>query len=158
MAFGQPSLKSRALRLLSQREHSCSELAAKLAKHICADDTAGGTAEIARVVDELSKLGFVSDERTADTVLQAKAQRYGPQKIRQVLQSKGISPDLISNAVDKARSTELDAARHLWERRFGVSATDPKERARQYRFLTGRGFSPGIIRRLLNSADAPEAD
>lgn len=158
MAFGRPSLKARALRLLSQREHSCSELAAKLAKHICADDPADGTAEIARVVDELSKLGFVSDQRTADSVLHAKGQRYGPLKIRQVLQSKGIAPDLISSAVDKARSTELDTARQLWERRFGVAATDPKERARQYRFLTGRGFSPGTIRRLLSITHAPPAD
>lgn len=158
MAFGQPSLKSRALRLLSQREHSCSELAAKLAKHVGADDPDAATAEIARVVDELSKLGFVSDQRTTESVLHTKGQRYGPLKIRQVLQSKGIAPDLISNALDKARSTEFDAARQLWERRFGVVATDPKERARQYRFLTGRGFSPGTVRRLLSITHSPAAD
>lgn len=158
MALGQSSLRSRALRLLSQREHSCSELAAKLAKHINADDPTGGTAEIAHVVDELSRLGFVSDQRTTESVLLAKGQRYGPLKIRQVLQSKGIAPDLISNALDKARTTEFDTARQLWERRFGGVATDPKERARQYRFLTGRGFSPGTIRRLLDAEHASEAD
>ncbi|HWT19538.1 MAG TPA: recombination regulator RecX, partial [Variovorax sp.] len=48
MAFGAPSLKGRALRLLSQREHSRAELERKLARH----EEAPG--ELARALDELA--------------------------------------------------------------------------------------------------------
>ena len=49
----QLSLKGRALRYLSQREHSRSELERKLAKH------AENQGEVARVLDELQARGFI---------------------------------------------------------------------------------------------------
>jgi regulatory protein len=155
VAFGQPSLKGRALRLLSQREYSCRELATKLARHIGDAEVADGLAQIDRTVAELASLGFVSDQRAADSVLHTKGQRYGLLKIRQVLQAKGIAADLLSDTLDRARATEFDAAKQVWERRFGTPAADAKEHARQYRFLTSRGFSSDTVRRLLNTRSEP---
>jgi regulatory protein len=151
VAFGQLSLKGRALRLLSQREHSCSELAAKLARHVTDDDVEVRKALVAETVDELSRLGFVSDERTADSVVHSKGQRYGVMKIRQALQAKGLSADLISSALEKAGATELETARQVWSRRFGKPAENPKEYARQHRFLTSRGFSAQTVRLTLDA-------
>lgn len=143
------------MRLLSQREYSCKELSTKLARYIGDTEVTDGLAQIERTVAELASLGFVSDQRAADSVLHTKGQRYGLLKIRQVLQAKGIAPDLLSDALDKARLTEFDSARQVWERRFGTPAADAKEQARQYRFLTSRGFSSDTVRRLLNARSEP---
>ncbi len=151
MAFGQLSLKGRALRLLSQREYSRSELAAKLSQHVSIDDAAADLAQVDQTVEELVQLGLVSDKRTADTVVHAKGRRYGVVKIRQVLQSKGIPEPLILDALVTARSGEFEAAKQLWLHRFGTPATDAKGHARQYRFLSGRGFSPDTVRRVLDA-------
>ena len=158
MAFGQLSLKGRALRLLSQREHSRSELAAKLARHVTAEDAAIHMALVEKTVDELSQLGFVSDERTADSVVHSKGQRYGVMKIRQALQSKGLSAELISSALEKASASELETARQVWARRFGERAETPKEYARQYRFLTSRGFSTQTVRTTLDGRASLDED
>jgi regulatory protein len=40
-----------------------------------------------------------------------------------------------------------------WQKRFGEQAEDYKERARQARFLQGRGFSADMIRQVLNQDD-----
>ena len=51
------------------------------------------------------------------------------------------------------RTTELERARALWQRRFGSPATDPAGRAKQMRFLAGRGFSGETIRRVVQGLD-----
>jgi len=40
----------------------------------------------------------------------------------------------------------------VWQRRFGVPPKDPRERARQLRFLAARGFSGEVARRALQGA------
>lgn len=59
----QPSLKGRALRLLSQREHSRLELERKLAEH----ETEPG--QLAKALDELQARGFISEERVIESVI-----------------------------------------------------------------------------------------
>jgi regulatory protein len=53
MAFAKPSLKGRALQLLSRREHSRAELERKLAKH---EEEPG---QLRRALDELAARGFI---------------------------------------------------------------------------------------------------
>ena len=71
MAFGKVSLKGRALRCLSQREHSRAELQRKLAPH---EETPG---ELARVLDDLAAKDFISEARVVESVLHQKAPRLG---------------------------------------------------------------------------------
>ncbi len=151
MAFGQLSIKGRALRLLSQREHSRSELARKLARHAQDTDELSAQEVVAQTLDELTASGFLSDERAARSVLSLKAGRFGLLKIRQTLLEKGLAPDLIASTLDQARSIEAETAREVWLRKFGRQALDAKERGRQHRFLAGRGFSAAVIHGLLNS-------
>jgi regulatory protein len=47
------------------------------------------------------------------------------------------------------RSSELDRARAVWQGRFGAVPADARERARQMRFLAGRGFSAEVIRSVV---------
>ena len=44
-------------------------------------------------------------------------------------------------------------ARAVWGRKFGCLAEDAAARARQMRFLAGRGFSAEVIRRVVSGED-----
>ena len=162
MAFGAPSLKGRALRLLSQREHSRAELERKLARH----EEEPGT--LARALDELAAKDFISEPRVVASVLNQRAARSGALRVRQELQAKGldaelvaqamgIAPEAIAEAVASLQDTEVERATALWRRRFDAAPTDAKERAKQTRFLLARGFSGAVVAKVLRS-DFDEAD
>ena len=153
MAFGALSVKGRALRYLSQREHSRLELERKLARHVVDTDEASAQAQIARALDELAAAGLLSEARAAESVLASQGQRYGVRRLKQTLQHKGLDPALVSATLLAARSTELERAREVWRRRFGAPAADANERARQFRFMAGRGFEGDVIRRVVQGGD-----
>jgi regulatory protein len=143
----QPSLKGRALRLLSQREHSRLELERKLVEH----ETTPG--ELAKALDELQARGFISEERVVESVLHRRAAKLGTARVKQELLSKGLSAEAMTDALEQLRSTELERAREVWARKFGAPATEPKEKARQIRFLVSRGFAAEVVRRVVQGAD-----
>ena len=153
MAFGALSVKGRALRCLAQREHSRVELERKLARHVVDTDEASAQAQIARALDELAAAGLLSEVRVAESVLASQGQRYGVRRLKQTLQHKGLAPALVGATLQAARSTEVERAREVWRRRFGSPAADAKERARQFRFMAGRGFEGDVIRRVVQGVD-----
>lgn len=141
------SLKGRALRLLGGREHSRAELERKLQPH---EQEPG---QLRRVLDELQAKGFISEQRVVESVLHRRAGKLGAGRIRQELQQKGIGDELVAQAVQQLRATELNRARQVWQRRFGAPPQDAAERARQSRFLAARGFGGDVIRRVLGGRD-----
>jgi regulatory protein len=144
MAFAKPSLKGRALRLLSQREHSRLELERKLK----AFEDAPGTLMLA--LDELQAKGFISESRVLESVIHRRGAKLGLNRIRQELHDKGIDPDLIEKAMHTLRSSEVVRATEIWRRRFGVLPESPATHARQVRFLMSRGFSAEVVRKVLS--------
>jgi regulatory protein len=152
MGFGGLSLKGRALRYLAQREHSRAELERKLARFVGEDaDEADAREQIATALDELAAKGFLSDQRTADSVLSSQGARFGSRRLKQTMQAKGLAPALVASTLQQARATELDRAREVWRRRFGAPAEDAAGRAKQMRFLAGRGFDGDVIRRVVQA-------
>jgi len=147
MGFDAPSLKARALRYLAAREHSRVELRRKLAPH----ETTPG--EIESVLDELERAGWLSAERYVASVVHRRAARLGTARVKAELQGHGLDPALVADAVQQLRGTELERAREVWQRRFGQPATDAAGRAKQMRFLAGRGFAGDVIRRVVQGAD-----
>lgn len=147
MAFAQLSLKGRALRLLAAREHSRAELEAKLAPH------ASEEGALRRVLDELQAKGFISEQRVVESVLHRRAARLGVARLKQELQSKGVSAPAVAQAVALLRSTELERARDVWRKKFGAPASDLAGRARQMRFLAARGFGAEVIRQVVLGED-----
>lgn len=143
MSFARLSLPGRALRLLSQREHSRAELERKLAPHVAEGE------DLAAVLDGLEAKGFIDQGRVVDSVLHQRANRLGSARIRQALQAKGVDSTAIQGALEQLRDSELDRACALWLRKFGTPATEPKEHARQMRFLLARGFSAEVARRAM---------
>lgn len=149
MAFGSLSVKGRALRYLSQREHSRLELERKLARHVADLPDSTAQQQIAAALDELTACGLLCEQRVADSVLSGQGQRFGSHRLKQTLQSKGLPPAMVAQTLQQARGTELERALQVWQRRFGAAATDAAERARQMRFLAGRGFDADVIRRVV---------
>ena len=138
------SLKGRALRLLSGREHSRSELERKLAAH---EDEPG---QLRRVLDELQAKGFIDHARVAESLVHRRAGKLGAARIRQELQGKGLEPELVAQAVAGLRATELQRAREVWARKFNAPPVDAAERGKQARFLAARGFEGEVVRRVLS--------
>lgn len=160
-------MKAKALRLLAQREHSRGELERKLmsrAYRAAAGTRAAATgdestpdaeqlqAEIGRALDELEQHGLLSDARTADALLLGKSARYGSRRLKQMLQAKSLDPALVSSTLARAHDSEFERAHAIWQRRFGEAPGDLRERARQQRFLAGRGFDSAVIERVFKLA------
>jgi regulatory protein len=120
-----------------------------------------GTADVARVLDQLAAAGLLSDERAAASLLHSQAARSGQRRLQQLLQAKGLPDGLVRQSLAEVRGTEFDRAWALWQRRYGQPPRDAAERARQQRFLAARGFDFDIVGRVLRRAsatpDAPEA-
>jgi regulatory protein len=146
------SLKGRAIGLLSRREYSRDELARKLKPHA---DTAE---QIDALLNALVAEGWQSDERFIQSVLHRKAPLHGALRITQELKLKGMNDTQLADVRMLLKDTELGRAQSVWQKKFGLSgpASDPKDYARQARFLAGRGFSHEVIRRVLKGLPEEE--
>jgi regulatory protein len=139
------SLRVRAMRYLARREHSRAELHGKLLPHVQEGE------DLAAVLDELEQRNWLSDARAATQWVDAKRGRFGTQRIAHELRQKGIAENLIADAMPQLKETELEAAREVWQKKFGVLPQDAKEKAKQIRFLQSRGFSTDVIIKILRS-------
>ncbi len=142
----QPSLKGRALRLLSQREHSRTELERKLAPH---EEVPG---ELAKALDELQARDFINDGRAIESVVHRRAGKWGAAKVKQELTAKGLTGEAVAQALAGLKDTELRRAQEVWRKKFGSPAPDPQTRAKHMRFLLTRGFSAEVVRQVVSGA------
>ena len=147
MAFGQLSVKGRALKLLAGREYSRLELERKLATR------EPDPVEVKQALDELQAKGFLDEQRVVESIVHRRASRVSAGRIRQELQSKGIDAERVAVAVASLNATEFERAREVWRRKFGALPEDAAQRAKQARFLAARGFSGEVVRRVLNTPD-----
>lgn len=139
-------LRARALRLLARREHSRAELRRKLAKHV----EEGFDLEV--LLDDFTQRGWLSEERFIEQAVRAKSRRFGPLKIAHHLRERGIGEAGIANGIAMAKAGEADALASVWRSRFARMPADAAERARQIRFLQGRGFPLEAVLRFVGSA------
>ena len=105
--------------------------------------------ELAALLDEFERCGWLSEQRLAEQHVARARGRYGTRRVLNDLRGKGVTGEVLEQAAALLKGSELDQARAVWRKRFGQPATDPKERARQSRFLHGRGFSAEVIRRIV---------
>ncbi len=142
----QPSLKGRALRLLSQRGHSRAELERKLAPH---EEEPG---DLAKALDELQARDFINDGRAIESVVHRRAGKWGAAKVKQELTAKGLTGEAVAQALAGLKDTELRRAQEVWRKKFGSPAPDPQTRAKHMRFLLTRGFSAEVVRQVVSGA------
>lgn len=151
----EASLRARALKYLARREYSRAELRSKLLPHVQTDAgfeqviPENPDALLDELLDDLTERGWLSDERAVSQLLHAKRNRFGLQRITHELRQRGIAEDLIGAALPQLKETELEAARQVWQRKFGVLPQDAKEKATQMRFLQSRGFGLDVIFQVL---------
>lgn len=144
-----PSLLQRAVAALARREHSRAELARKLRRYLSDEQD---PSEIDRLLDELARKGLLSEARFAASLVRARGERFGAQRVRHELKQHGVAPELIAQATAELAKSELVRARQVWRRRFGTAPRDEAERAKQLRFLAARGFSTDVILRVVRGA------
>lgn len=140
------SLKGRALRYLSMREHSRFELRRKLAKYAKEDE------DVDELLDFLEKNNWLSQERFAESLVNRKAGRYGNSRVVAELQSHGVTGDALADIKAELSDSETARAVEVWQRKFGTVAVDAAARAKQMRFLLQRGFSQRAARVAMQGA------
>jgi regulatory protein len=142
----EPSLRARAMRFLARREHSREELQRKLVPLAAEGD------DVAALLDDLAKRGWLSDRRVAEQHIRSRARRFGPLRLAQQLRAKGIDEQTIAAGF---RSAEIDPTatrmQTVWASRFTSLPGDDRERARQVRFLQGRGFALGEVLKFIKA-------
>ena len=132
-------MKARALRFLSQREHSRLELARKLARHAQEGEDVGA------LLDFLEKNNWLSQERFSESLIHRRSARYGNSRIMAELQSHGVGGEALQELKHGLNESETARACDVWQRKFGTVATDQAERSKQMRFLMQRGFSQKAV-------------
>ena len=166
------SLKSKALALIAQREHSRVELQRKLRAWIgrqqralagAATATLGpagasaagpSVAEIEPLLDWLAARDLLSTERFVESRVNVRAARFGNLRIRQELAQHGM--ELEADMAQALKASEFERARNVWCRRFAEPAADAASRAKQQRFLAARGFSAEVVRRVVGGRSADD--
>ena len=143
MAAPHLSLKGRALRFLSMREHSRLELGRKLSKYAEEGD------DVNALLDFLEKNNWLSQERFSESLIHRRAARFGNSRIVAELQSHGVGGEALQELKAGLNDSETARACEVWQRKFGTVATDPAERNKQTRFLMQRGFSQQAVRAAL---------
>ena len=140
------SLRVRALRLLARREYSRLELQTRLSS-----DSADSE-ELESLLDDFEGKGWLSEQRFVDAVVRTRRPRFGSVKVLHELKKKGVSEDGIARAREVLAESEVSAARAVWQKKFGEKSVSMSERAKQARFLGGRGFSADVVRKVLGGS------
>jgi regulatory protein len=172
------SLKGRALQWLAQREHSRLELRRKLMRQAKADaltrlaalparagedpdsahqpepDASAVAPAAATIADEVEALldwlqshRYLSEERFVESRVHARQSRFGNLRIRQELSQHAL--ELTADLSADLMQSERERARAVRQRKFGDAAASLSDKARQARFLAGRGFSAEVIWQVL---------
>ena len=143
----QPSLRARAMRLLARREHSRAQLRGKVAPHAAEGEDVDG------LLDELARAGWLSDARFAEHSIRASARRFGPLMLAQQLRRKGVDDATIAAGFHAAGADGASSVERVWASRFRAPPSGERDRARQVRFLQGRGFALDEIFRFLKQLE-----
>ncbi len=138
--------RRKAIDLLSRRDHSRQELSQKLINK-------GHSAEIIKpLLDELHRKAYLNEARFVENYVYFRSQRgFGPLRILQELQARGIPAEIIAEHLNITDNAWLIGVRAAWKKQFGGKlATDFKTKAKQLRFLQYRGFTREQIGSVLN--------
>jgi regulatory protein len=147
----QVSLRQRALDYLAKREYSIAELAQKLNK--VARQYELDANEIPEILADFKKRNWVSDTRFTEQILHARKSKFGSARIAYELREKGVSDELISEAVQDVKENELANAKAVWRKKYDMPPASREEWAKQARFLQSRGFGFEIIKKVINEQE-----
>ena len=108
-------------------------------------------AAVDRLLDWLAAHKYLSDTRFVESRVNARSRKQGTLRIKMELSRHGLA--LEPEQAAALRETEFARAQALWQRKFGEVAADPRQRARQARFLAARGFAADVVRRVVGGEE-----
>ena len=141
------AVRRAAMDLLARREHGRMELGRKLRSRGAPPDL------IEPALEKLADEGLLSEARYLESFVRMRANAgYGPLRIREELTQRGLPREEIEQALRDSGFDWNEQLREVWLRKFGELPGDQRERARQGRFLSYRGYPLDSIGRLLRGA------
>ncbi|HAQ86452.1 MAG TPA: recombination regulator RecX [Pseudomonas sp.] len=141
------AVRRAAMDLLARREHGRMELSRKLRSRGAPPDL------IEPALEKLADEGLLSEARYLESFVRMRANAgYGPLRIREELTQRGLPREEIEQALRDSGFDWNEQLREVWLRKFGELPGDQRERARQGRFLSYRGYPLDSIGRLLRGA------
>jgi regulatory protein len=147
MAKMQMSLKARALRYLSAREHSRLELSRKLSAYAQESD------DLNALLDQLEAAKLLSEVRFSESLVRRRSPRFGNSRILMELQSHGIEGEALTGIKSNLAEDEGERAIAVLRRKYETAPKDASERAKCMRFLQQRGFSHRAIQVALKNLE-----
>ena len=147
----QVSLRQRALDYLARREYSVAELGKKLQS--VARQYELDADEIPEILTDFQKRNWISDSRFTEQILHARKAKFGSARIAHELREKGISDNLIADALQDVKHDELENAKAVWRKKFSTPPSSREEWTKQARFLQSRGFGFEIIKKVINEQE-----
>ena len=139
------------LKMLGRRELSEAQVRQRLARKGHADE------DVDTAIQRLKTERALDDARVADAIARTEItiKRHGRMRVRRQIESAGIAPALVKQAVDHAFDEVDDDAllqAALGRRLRGDRAiTDQREFQRLYRYLTAQGFESDRILKALSA-------
>lgn len=140
-----------AVRILTSRGHTSSELARKLKSRQIKPDI------VSRVVAECERLNYINDAGTAQQYLEElKKKGYGRRYVLTAMRKKGLDVEIIEDVLHRGypESEERENAIIMLKKKLPAfnREKDPyKRKSKIYRYLYNRGFSPEVITAVVNS-------
>ena len=136
--------------MLARREHSAQELQRKLSNKGCRFELAH------TVITQLQHDGLQSDLHFTEVYTHHRSNRgFGPVRIQQELEQRGIATEIIQQWLDFNASEWFDLVTRVHRKKYGSEYPNSyQERARQARFLHYRGFTQEQIEHALSGNDS----
>jgi regulatory protein len=147
---------SAALRLLARRDMSRTEFIAKLGKSSNNDGSDFTIEDIAAITEWCVQEGFLNETRFAEGKARRLGVKYGARRVGATLKQKGVSEELVAEAVSQLTDSDFDRARALWLRKFGEPANNANDKNKQIRFLQSRGFGFDVIKKVISGVESEE--
>lgn len=135
-------------RQCSRREYCTADMLKKAEKALDGDHQ-----QAVKVLNVLVEEKYVDDRRYAAAFARDKSSiaGWGAVKIRYMLSAKGISKDIISEALEEVDVRKADdRLRKLLENKNRSLKEDPQRKMKLLRFALGRGYSYDEVSAILN--------
>ena len=149
------SLRASAMNILAAREHSILELRVKLKRKYERSVDNEVFSEyfeqwIEIILQQLIADNLLNEARFTESFVRFRINKgSGPVKIRHELNARGISSELINDALQSSYDFWQEHIERVYSKRFGAKIpNDYKQQIKPSRFLYQRGFSSELIRRF----------
>ncbi|MBP5643930.1 MAG: RecX family transcriptional regulator [Bacteroidales bacterium] len=148
MELSNDAILKKVLRYCSYQDRCTQEVRTKLATFDIPDSDKEKIMKV--LVDE----GFINDERYASTFVRSKIhlKKWGVNKIKMALRMKGISEEIIKNAL-----SEVDPEIYREElvkvlKTKKINESDPyKRKAKLAQYAMQKGYEPGLVWEVIKS-------